>query len=401
MHAVREDPEKRELLYAGTETGIFVSFDSGADWQPLQLNLPQTPVHDLVVKNEDLVVATHGRAFWILDDITPLRELTDDVAKADIHLYKPPAMYRTYFAEFFDRRQPVGENPTHGAVISYYFKSAPKGEVKLQILDSAGAVLREFSSLDKKGPETPPEWPDLVPPEEKIPVEAGMNRFSWDLRYDGPHRLPGEVLAEIRSRGPIAGPGNYQVRLMAEGKTFTVPLELKMDPRVNVASTDMQKELDLELKIRAVLSDLHDTVREIRHTRTQIHAMRTRLEDGRYVSINDSTSALEKKITSIEEQLLQTNAKSSESTLNYPVLIDEQLRNLVFSVEYDGAPTQQQYAAFESLRQQATPLIAKWKDIKSSDAVALNDMMKKDVPAIYLAPATGEAKATQSGGENH
>jgi hypothetical protein len=323
------------------------------------------------------------------------------VAKADIHLYQPPAVYRTYFAEFYDRRQPVGENPPHGSVISYYFKSAPKGEVKLQILDSVGAVVREFSSIDKKGPETPPEWPDLVPPEEKIPVEAGMNRFGWDFRCDGPHHLPGEVLAEIRSRGPIAGPGKYQVRLIAEGKTFTAPLELKMDPRVNVALADMQKEFDLELQIRAVLSDLHDTVREIRETRTQIHTMRTRLEDARYASINNSASALEKKITPIEEQLLQTNAKSSESTLNYPVLIDEQLHNLVFSVEYDGPPTQQQYAAFESLRQQATPLISEWKAIKSRDMVALNEMMKTNVPAIYLAPVTGETKPTQSGGENN
>jgi hypothetical protein len=310
-------------------------------------------------------------------------------------------MYRTYFAEFFDRRQPVGENPPHGAVISYHFKSAPKGEVTLQILDSGGAVVREFSSVEKKGPETPPEWPDLVPPEEKIPVEAGINRFSWDLRYDGPHRLPGEVLAEIRSRGPIAAPGSYQVRLNVEGKSFTVPLELKMDPRVNVSLADMQKEFDLELKIREVLSDLHDTVREIRDTRAQIRSMRIRLEEERYKSINDSASTLDKKMTPIEEQLLQTNAKSSESTLNFPVLIDEQLHTLAFSVEFDGAPTQQQYAAFELLREQTTPLIAKWKEIKSKDVMALNEMMKKDVPAIFLSPATGGTRATQPGGDNH
>ena len=401
VHAVREDPEQRELLYAGTETGIFVSFDSGTNWQPLQLNLPQTPIHDLVVKNDDLVVATHGRAFWILDDITPLRQLSEPVAKADIYLYKPPLMYRTYFAEFFDRRQPVGENPPHGAVISYYFKSVPKGEVTLQILDSGGTVVREFSSIDKKEPETPPEWPELVPPQEKIPVEAGMNRFGWDLRYDGPHRLPGEVLAEFRSRGPMAPPGSYQVRLNAEGKSLSVPLELRMDPRVNVSLADMQKEFDLELKIRGVLSDLHDTVREIRDTRAQIGSMHGRLADPRYKSINDSASALEQKMTPIEEQLLQTNARSSEATLNYPVLIDEQLHGLVFRVEYDGAPTQQQYAAFDQLSQEATPVLARWKDIKSNDLKTLNDMMKKEVPAIYLAPPIGEAKARQATGENH
>ena len=216
----------------------------------------------------------------------------------------------------------------------------------------------------------------------------------------GVAQIAAEALAEIRSRGPIAAPGSYQVRLNVEGKSLTEPLELKMDPRVNVSLADMQKEFDLELKIREVLNEMHDTVREIRDTRAQIRNMRTRLEDARYKSVNDSASALEKEMTPIEEQLLQTNAKSSESTLNYPVLIDEQLHSLVFSVEYDGAPTQQQYQAFDALSQRAAPLIAKWKDIKASDVVALNDLMKKDVPAIFLAPGSGAAKAAQPGGEN-
>jgi photosystem II stability/assembly factor-like uncharacterized protein len=398
-HAVREDPRRKDLLYAGTETGIFFSFDGGVNWQPLQLNLPRTPIHDLVIKNDDLVVATHGRSFWILDDVTPLRQLSDTIAKSDAYLYKPPVMYRTYFAEFFERRQPVGENPQHGAVISYYLKSAPKGEVTLQILDAQGAVVREFSSADKKEAETPPEWPDLQPPQEKIPVEAGLNRFGWDLRYDGPHKLPGEVMAEFRSRGPIAPPGNYQVRLTAEGKTQSMPLELKKDPRSTASDADIQKEFDLELRIRATLSDLHDSVREIRETRGQLRTVRNRLDDPRYKPIVDSAEALDKKMTPIEEQLLQVNAKSSESTLNYPVLIDEQLHGLVFSVEGDYAPTQQQIAAFDALRPQSDALVAQWRTMRSTDVAALNDMMKKEaVPAIYLAAPAQETKSQQAGG---
>ena len=184
------------------------------------------------------------------------------------------------------------------------------------------------------------------------------------------------MLAEIRSRGLIAGPGSYQVRLNVEGKSQTVPLELKMGPRVTVSLADMQKEFDLELRIREILSDLHDTVREIRDTRAQIRNMRTRLEEARYKGINDSANALEKKMTPIEDQLLQTNAKSSEAILNYQALIDEQLRGLIFSGEYDGAPTQQHCQAFEALSQQALPLIDRWKNIKSSDVVTLNDLMK-------------------------
>jgi photosystem II stability/assembly factor-like uncharacterized protein len=398
VHAVREDTKQKGILYAGTETGVFISFDDGAHWQSLQLNLPMSPIHDLVLKNDDLVVATHGRSFWILDDITSLRQLSQATG-ADQYLYKLPPIYRVHFPDQFERRQPVGENPAPGATISYYFKTAPKGEVTLEILDAQGVVVRKFSSVEKKGPETPPEWPDLQAPQEKIPVEAGMNQFTWDLRYEGPHKLPGEVWAEFRSRGPMAAPGTYQVRLTTEGKSSTVPLELKMDPRINVSLADMQKEFELELKIRNVLSDLHDTVREIRDTRVQLRALKNRLEDAQFKAIAEGSDALDKKMTPLEEQLLQVNAKSSESTLNYPVLTDEQLHGLAGSVEFDGAPTEQQYAAFESLSQEATPLIAKWKAIRSGDLVALNEMMKKEsVPAVYLTPAEGEARTSKAAG---
>ncbi len=401
VHAVREDTQHKELLYAGTETGIFVSFDSGANWQSLQLNLPQSPIHDLVIKNADLVVATHGRAFWILDDITPLRAMSAQVASSNMYLYTPPAFYRTYFAEFYDRHQPVGENPQHGAVFSYYFKSAPKGEVKLDILDAQGEVVRELSSIDKKESDTPPEWPELEPPQEKIPADAGINRFGWDMRYEGPRRLPGEIMAEFRSRGPIAPPGNYSARLTADGKTMTVPFELKMDPRVNVSLADMKKEFDLELQIRATLSDIHDTVREIRETRVQLKNLHGRLEDARFKAIADNANALDKKMTPIEEQLLQVKVKSSEANLNYPDLIDEQLHGLAGSVEGDAAPTQQQYSAYESLKQQSTPLVAAWNQIKSGDLVALNDMMKREsVPVLYLASPGSPTPPAKAAGES-
>jgi photosystem II stability/assembly factor-like uncharacterized protein len=402
VHAVREDPAQKGLLYAGTETGVFVSWDNGASWQSLQLDLPTTPIHDLAVKNNDLVVATHGRSFWILDDVTPLRQLSAQATNSPVILYRPASTYRLHWPEFFERRQPVGQNAPRGAVISYYFKTAPKNEVTLEILDAQGAVVHKYSSVEKKEAETPPEWPDLEPPQEKIPAEAGMNRFAWDLRYEGPHKLPGEVGAEYRSKGPMAPPGTYQVRLTAEGKSLTVPLELKMDPRVNVSAADIQKEFDLELKIRGVLSDLHDTVREIRETRMQLRSIRTRLEGVRFKPIAESSDAIEKKMAPIEEHLLQVNAKSSEANLNFPNMADEQLHGLAFSVETDAAPTKQQLEAFDVLSQEAAPLVARWKDIMSTDLVALNDMMRKEsVPAIYIAPSSGDAVATKAAGESN
>jgi hypothetical protein len=261
--------------------------------------------------------------------------------------------------------------------------------------------VRALSSVDKKEEKTPPEWPDQQVPEEKIPADPGMNRFPWDLRYSGAHKLPGEVGAEFRSRGPMAPPGNYQVRLSAEGKTLTAPLELKMDPRVQTSVADMQKEFDLEMKIRTVLSGLHDTVREIRDTRSQLHTLHERLTDARFKAISDTAGALDTKMTPIETQLLQVNAKSSEANLNFPVLIDEQLHGLSASVEFDAAPTDQQIAAFDSLNQQAAPLIAKWKELRSGDLVALNDMIRKEnVPVIYVGSPNEEGRATKAAGNN-
>jgi len=386
VHVVREDPVKPGVLYAGTETGVFISYDAGANWQSLQLNLPVSPIHDLVLKNNDLVVATHGRSFWILDDISPLRQLAGHSPEGAMLLLDPAPTFRVHFPDQFERRRPVGENPPNGAIVTYYFKSAPKGEVTLDILDDKGALIRRYSSVEKKQSETPPEWPDLLPPQEVIPAGSGFNRFTWDLRYDGPRKLPGEVLGEFRSRGPMAPPGNYQVKLSADGKSLTAPLQLKMDQRVSVSPADISKEFELELKIRDTLSSIHATIQEIRETRVQLRGLRSRLEDPRFKSVSDAAESLDKKMTPIEEQLLQVNAKSSEANLNYPNQLDEQLHYLVFSVEVDDAPTQQQYAVFEDLSRQAGPLVAKWKEIRSSELAALNNSMQQNVPAIYLSP---------------
>jgi photosystem II stability/assembly factor-like uncharacterized protein len=394
VHAVREDTQRKDLLFAGTETGIYASFDGGAHWQSLQLNLPMSPIHDLAIKNNDLAVATHGRAFWILDDISPLRQANGDSANATAALLKPSTAYLMRWPDFFERRQPVGENPPNGAVLYYYLKGAPKEkeEITIEILDAQNKLVRKYSNLDKKKAETPPEWPDLEPLSEKIPAEAGLNRFAWDIRYEGPHELPGEPGAEFRNRGPMALPGNYQVKFTSGGKSYTAPLEVVLDKRLNVSQQDLQKQRELSLKVRDQISDLHDAVREIREARTQINTLNRRLgDDAKYKAVSVAGLDLNKKMTPIEEQLLQVQAKSSESNLNYPVLIDERLHGLMFSVDAaDVAPTEQQQQAVQELIGQAAPLIAQWKQIKASDLATLNDTMKKEnVPGVYLAPAEG------------
>ena len=389
-HAVREDPVRRNLLYAGTETGIYVSFDGGANWQSLQLNLPNAPIHDLIVKNDDLVVATHGRAFWILDDLTPLRAAagtTTGQAPTESVLYKPRLAHLLRWPDFYERRQPVGENPPNGAIVYYYLSTAPKGVVALEFLDSSGRLVRRYSNEEKKEAETPPEWPDQTPPDEKIPTDVGVNRFAWDLRMQGPTPLAGEPGAEFRDRGPMAPPGSYQVRLAADGKSYTASLELKLDPRVKVTIEDVQKQVDLGGKIVAQVSAIHEAVGTIREVRTQTRGLTRRFGDNaQYASLLSVMKDFDKKSFDLESQLLQVNSKSSESNLNYPVLIDERFHSLLFSVESaDAAPTAQQVEVYEELEKQAQPLLAQYRDLMAKDLVALNEMVtKQNIPILYL-----------------
>ena len=385
-HVVREDPVRKNLLYAGTETGIYVSFDSGANWQSLQLNLPISPIHDLIVKNDDLVVATHGRAFWILDDLTPLRATTSKAATEAV-LYKPRLTYRLRWPDFYERRQPVGDNPPSGAIVYYYLPAVPKGVAALEFLDASGKVVRRYSNEEKKDADTPPEWPDQTPPNDKIPTEVGINRFTWDLRTDGPTPLAGEPGAEFRNRGPMVAPGMYQVRLTADGKSYTAPLELKIDPRVKASNDDVQKQVELGHKIVAQVSEIHEAIGAIREVRVQTRGLTRRFgDDARFASIITATKDFDKKSFDLESQLLQVNSKSSESNLNYPVLIDERLHSLLFSVESaDAAPTRQQYEVYSELEKEARPLLAQYRDLMAKDLPALNEMVsKQNVPALYV-----------------
>ncbi len=389
-HAVREDPARKNLLYAGTETGLYVSFDGGANWQSLQLNLPNSPIHDLIVKNDDLVVATHGRAFWILDDLTPLRSTTAQAATEAV-LYKPRLTYRMRWPDFFERAQPVGENPPTGTIVYYYFPVAPKGVVALEFLDGSGKVVRRYSNEEKKEAETPPEWPDQTPPDEKIPTNVGVNRFAWDLRTEGPTPLAGEPGAEFRNRGPMVPPGAYQVRLTADGKSFTAPLELKLDARVKASSEDVQKQTELGKKIIAEVTEIHEAVGTIREIRVQTKALNRRFGDNpRYAPLVSANKDFDKKSYDVESKLVQVNAKSSEANLNYPVLIDERLHSLLFSVDAaDAAPTRQQYEVFEDLEKEAQPLLAQYHELMSKDLVALNEMVsKQNLPALYVPEKT-------------
>jgi len=391
VRAVREDPKKRGLLYAGTETGVYVSFNEGADWRSLQLNLPTAPVHDLAVKNDDLVVATHGRAFWILDDLSPLRQFSDAVAKLDVHLYTPATAFRFHNGEA-PPPKPVltGQNPPRGGVIYFWMKAIPKGETTIEILDSAGNVARKYSSAKTNLPDEPLN-PEDKKPEKQIKTEAGLNRFIWDLRYEGASRVPDYYLFEYKegALGPYAVPGQYQVRLTVDGKSQTTPLEVKLDPRVNVSQADLQKQFDLGIQIRDQLSAVYDAVNQIQDVRAQVQGLKRRLPESAKPVIA-AADELDPKLLAVRDELFQIKIKANEDSLAYPQKVDSKLAFLALVVAdgTDSAPTEVCFQEFSRLKKQADDLLARWAGIQKNELAAFQKVVAgQNIQAVVVPTA--------------
>lgn len=403
VRAVREDPKRKGLLYAGTETGVWVSFDDGANWQSLQLNLPVSSIRDLIVKDDDLAVATHGRSFWILDDLSPLRQLSDEIAKSDVHLFTPgPAVrLRGGGGGGAGRGALTGENPPVGAEIYYYLKTEQKEEITLEILDSAGKVVRKYSSKPKPGEEQqPPQQPvggrRGGGPPTLLPTAAGMQRFNWNFRYEMPDFVSTVIWDMGAPRGPIAMPGKYTARLTVAGKSYTANFDVKLDPRVKVSQADLQKQFDLNSQIRDLLGEIHSEVSEIRSVREQFQLLKKRLaKHAKGKEITAAADAIDKKMLAAEEQFIEVKAKTNQDMCNYPTMLSSKiawLDNVVDSA--DTAPTKQSYEFYEEMRKWAQRETAKWKDIKQKDIVALNEMMRKEnIPLVAAFRSVGTPTA--------
>ena len=351
VHVVREDPLKRGLLYAGTETGVYVSFDNGANWQSLQLNLPQSPVHDLVVKDDDLVVATHGRSFWILDDITPLRQVGRAAGQTAV-LYAPQKAYRLYYPDEVDNRPPVGQNPPAGALIDYYLASPPSGDVTIDILDADGKEVRHLTSAKSGRVEQPPEWPDQIVVTDTLPKARGMNRFVWNLRYDDPVQIPDAFYYGLAPRGPIVAPGRYTVRLTAGGQTDQETLVVVKDPRVVGGDDAIRAKSDLSMQVYRDQDTLHRAVNDIRAAKAELAALHTRTPPLP-ADVLAEGDAIAGRASDIEGRMMQVKIKSSEGSLLFPVMLNEQLYAFAATLEdADTAPTVQETTTYASLHSQ-------------------------------------------------
>ncbi len=379
VHAVREDPAKRGLLYAATETGAFVSFDAGAHWQSLQLNLPQSPLHDLVVAGDDLVVATHGRSFWILEDVTPLRQIAADSPAPAALLYVPEDAHRLYYPDQVDTRRPAGTNPPAGALIDYYFSAQPSGEVTIDIVDAAGNPVRHLSSAASAKEQQPPEWPDQVIASNTLPNASGMNRFVWDLRYDDPVQIPDAFYAGLAPRGPIALPGVYTVKLTADGQTQTVSLRLLRDPRVKSSEDGLRRKFALSVEVWHDMDALHRAVNDIRALEAKVATLHQKV-DGRAAQrkLLAQGDALAAAAGRIERQLMQVDIKGSEGNLNFPDMLNEQIYAFGNDLEdADTAPTKQEIETYAGFHAQLEKQLEAWEAIKRTSVPSFAEQVKQ------------------------
>jgi photosystem II stability/assembly factor-like uncharacterized protein len=394
VDTVREDPVRKGLLFAGTENAVWVSFDDGDHWQSLQLNLPHTSMRDLWIHDNDLIVATHGRAFWILDDIAPLREAARNIADS-VHLFTPALAYRIERDTNTDTPlppdEPAAANPPDGAIVDYYLPAAANS-VAIEILDAQGHVVRRVSNTDK------PEITEEELKKQLIPLywvrqpyalatAVGMHRFVWDLHYTAPdstrHEYPIAAIPHNTPHyplGPTAMPGNFTVRLAVDGKTSSAPLTVKMDPRVKTPAAGLEKKFQAETRMAAVMTDSTLAVLQGRSIQAQIEKLRA--EAG--ASIKDALEASEKKLTA----LLGAPAgfftpPSADITLSRVNGEASTLYQQVWQV--DAEPTASQLQALTQTEHDGTDVLKRWNDFKAADLPALNRLLRESkVPEVNL-----------------
>ncbi len=387
VNAVREDPVRRGLLFCGTETAAYVSFNDGDDWQPLRMNMPAISIRDLVVHNDDVVVGTHGRGFWILDDISPLRQLQTQAAAADSHLFRPQVAWRVRRNVNTDTPlppdEPVGQNPPDGAIIYFKLKSAASSPVTLEILDSSGKLVRRYSSADKPDPieddlALPTYW---IRPPRILPAHAGMHRFVWDLHYPPPAVLrftyPISAIYGDTPRyplGPSVPPGEYTVRLTVNGRTQSQPLTVKMDPRVKTPASALAQQFELSSKVYEMIRQDFDALQQVRDLRAQLRA----LASG---PVAQAASELDRKAGALEGSggfgRGGGGGRGAGGDTDFTRLNGELASLLGVLQGADATPTLAAVEGVGLLQRQLDDQLSRWRTLQSQDVAALNQQLQK------------------------
>jgi len=393
LHAVREDPKKRGQLYLATERGVMFSGDEGQTWQPLRLNMPTVAVHDLQVKDDNLVVATHGRSLWILDDVLPVREFTPQIANDAVHLFAPADAVRWRYGSSAWGTLGSFSNPPKGAAIYYSLKDELKDELKIEILDSSNKLVRTLSStapepMGSDDNEDPDDFKN-----QALARAAGVQRAVWDLRYEGARKIKNaKIDTGDPITGPLVAPGTYTVRLTAAGKTLTAPLKVVADPRGDLSAADLQAQTAFALRVRDDISKLTDLVSQVRAVRDQLKAHKAALEPRKtQEGIDMLIRASDAAITRTDE--LENKLHNPTAEVVYDILamrggtrLYSRLSPLQgWSSEGSGLPTAGMMQVLVDQEKELSALETETKQFMDADVVSINQRATRlGVPFVVV-----------------
>ncbi len=367
---VREDPNREGLLYCGTEYGIYISFDDGSSWKPFQLNLPEVPITDLKVKKKNLIAATQGRGFWLIDDLTPLHQLKNDITEKEAHLYQPKPSYR--MGGSGSQNPPdAGQNHPNGVILNYHLAEAPDSNeaVRIAILEEDGDTIRTFSNqAEKKRNKLQPEPTDST------------NRFIWNMHYPPAEKFEGMVLWWASIQGPKAVPGSYEAHLITPADTSRTPFEILPDPRVKTEQKDWQAQFEFIRTINEKLTEVHRAIKDIRAIREQVRAVKAKVKgDSIEERVHRRADSIIQRISTIEKALYQTRNQSPQDPLNYPIRLNNKLAHLstLTGMGY-YPPTDQARAVRQTLTQRIDQRIVEFRKVKKNLVKAFNEMVHEE-----------------------
>jgi len=367
VRVVREDPENENILYAGTEFGMYISFDRGEHWQSFQQNLPKTPITDLQVHRGDLVVATQGRSFWIMDDLSILRELEGQQIENQTHLYEPVDGLRTQLRGFGGDGVP--ESPQPGAKIYYSLKQQPDS-LAIEILDQNQEQVKIFDQDD-------------------LSAQEGLNRLLWDMRYPAPEVVDDAIMSLSYIGGPKAPTGKYSVRLTVDGNTYEQSFTINKDPRwTDITDDDLQAQFDLALEVRDELTSVNNTIRGIRSARKQLKSISNLVVKAGYkAEIQEQADSLIRDLTDLEQEFIQTKNESGQDPINYPPQLDNQLAYLYTVIDgQDARPKEGSYERFEDIKEELRPHYERFSELKQEISNYNTRLSKADVPPVIVQP---------------
>ncbi len=375
--ALRADQKRPGLLYAGTEFGMYISYDDGGNWKPFQLNLPVVPITDLTIKNNDLVVATQGRSFWVIDDLSTIQGLNKEVATKSFHLFPINDSYRMQprgFGGFGGVSRNAGQNPPNGTLINYWLNNvtdSTKGSVT--IFDKNKKIIKTYTTDSKEN-------------NTKFEINKGMNQFVWNMMYTDADRIDGMILWNGQPSGLMAAPGSYTARIKVGSDSSEMPFTIKADPNYSISQADYDEQLNFLVMARDKFNEIQKSIKDIRALRTQINDFVSISGKDIPKEVKQLTDSINKQMTTIEETLYQTKAKSGQDVLNFPIRLNDKISG-VYDAANSGiqAPSKQVKDVFADLSKQTDVALAKLKKIKEEDISRLNQMIReKSLPAIGL-----------------